>query len=424
MGLTVAGMRYGRGRGAGCELFHLPHRYAFPNLVLSIFNGVPCYVVYSRVTTESWDRATYERKRREHLANLSSHQGISAATAIPKYLLIAFNVFLDLLMGCSSGGAAVHNTDPLVPSSAKMVHFRTLDWDMSSLRRVIVILDFVLEPGGEVVASSITYAGFVGVLTGVRRGVSLSLNFRAVREDSGSWMGDLRYWSHLGLVLLGFRRWISSILRGCLLPRGEGGGGSAPAVDVSLSTSDLPSCAEIVEDFSCRGKPLLSTVCYLCFCSGRETTIIEKDLATAKLRSSTVFIVVTNADHVAIEPDEAGAAGPKTKATSKPAGRKAKTTQQPQSPPATALEEIIEESNERKVCAERNYRNLLRRQSEPLRRDPNYSAPLILPSVEDIVELVQKYPTTNECTHFAAVLDALEGKVAWCRCWLEPIDEV
>jgi hypothetical protein len=338
------------------------------------------------------------------------------ATAIPKYLLIAFNVFLDLLMGCSSGGAAVQDTDRLSPSSAKMVHFRTLDWDMPSLRRVLVILDFVLEPGGEVVASSITYAGLVGVLTGVRRGLSMSLNFRAVRAYSGSWRGDLRYWWHLGLVLLGFRRGISSILRGYLLLRGEGGGGSAPAVDVSAS-GGLPSCAQVVEEFSCRGTPLLTTACYLCFCSGRETTIIEKDLATAKLRSSTVFIVVTNADHVAIEPDEAGAAG------SKKAGKKARTTEQDQPRPATPLEKIIEESNERKACAEGNYRNLLRRQSEPLRRDPNYSAPLILPSVEDIVELVQKYPTTNECTHFAAVLDPMEGKIAWCRYWLEPIEE-
>lgn len=343
-------------------------------------------------------------------------QGISAATAIPKYLLIAFNVFLDLLMGCSSGGAAIHDPERLAPSSAKMVHFRTLDWDMPSLRRVLALLDFALEPGGEVVASSITYAGFVGVLTGVRRGVSMSLNFRVVRADSGSWRGDLRYWWHLGPVLLGFRRGIGSIMRVCLLPQG----GSAAAA-VGLFTSDLPSCAEIVEDFSCREKPLLSTACYLCFSSGRETTIIEKDLAIAKLRSSTVFIVVTNADHVAIEPDDAGAVGPKKKATTKPAGRKSKTTEQALPPPATALGDIIEESNQRKVCAERNYRNLLRRQSEPLRRDPNYSAPLILPSVEDIVELVQKYPTTNECTHFAAVLDPLEEKVAWCRYWLEPV---
>jgi hypothetical protein len=344
-------------------------------------------------------------------------------TTIPKYLLVAFNVFLDLLMGCSSGGAAVRDIDSSSPSSTKMVHFRTLDWAMPSLRRVIVILDFVLEPDGEVVASSITYAGFVGVLTGVRRGVSMSLNFRAVRSEGG-WMEGVRYHWHLGLVLLGFRRGIGSILRGCLIPRG---GAATAAVDVSTRGS-LTSCADVVEQISCREKPLLTTACYLCFSSGRETTIIEKGLATAKLRSSTEFIVVTNAD---VDDETSNAAnGPMKKATSKPAGKKAKTTKLAPSPPTTALEDLIEDANERKVCAEKNYRSLLRRRSKLLRQggggdleDTDHSSAL-LPSVEDIVELVQRYPTTNECTHFAAVLDPLEGKIAWCRYWLEPVDEL
>lgn len=293
---------------------------------------------------------------------------------------------------------------------------------MPSLRRVLVILDFVLEPGGEVVASSITYAGFVGVLTGVRSGVSLSLNFRAVRSEGG-WGEGLRYYWHLALVLLGFRRGIGSILRGYLIPRG----GAAATVDVSARGS-LPSCADVVEQLSCREKPLLSTACYLCFSSGCETTIVEKDLSTAKLRSSTEFIVVTNAD---VDDETNNAANrPEDRAMSKLAGKAAKTAKKAAPPPVTALEELIEDANERKVCAEKNYRSLLRHRSKALRtrgsddlEDPGYSSAL-LPSVGDIVELVQKYPTTNECTHFAAVLDPLEGKIAWCRYWLEPVDEV
>jgi hypothetical protein len=39
---------------------------------------------------------------------------------------------------------------------------------MDVLRKVVVQLEFVNEPGGEVIAKSITYVGFVGVLTGVR----------------------------------------------------------------------------------------------------------------------------------------------------------------------------------------------------------------------------------------------------------------
>jgi hypothetical protein len=226
---------------------------------------------------------------------------------------------------------------------------------------------------------------------------------------------------HLGLVLLGFRRGIGSILRGYLLQRESSAVGEA-------SARNFLSYAEIIEELSCREKPLLSTACYLCISSGRETTIIEKDLATAKLRSSTEFIVVTNAD---VDDETSNAANePKRKAMSKPAGKRAKSAKKASPPPTTALEELIEDANERKICAEKNYRSLLRRRSKVLRQggggdleDPVDTSGL-LPSVEDIVELVQKYPTTNECTHFAAVLDPLEGEIAWCRHWLEPVDEV
>jgi hypothetical protein len=74
------------------------------------------------------------------------------------------------------------------------------------------------------------------------------------------------------------------------------------------------------------------------------------------------------------------------------------------------------------------YRSLLRCRSKALRKGggggSEYPAdsPTFLPSVEDIVGLVQKYPTTNGCTHFAAVLDPLEDRIAWCGHWLEPAD--
>ena len=298
------------------------------------------------------------------------------------------------------------------PSGTKMVHFRNLDWGMPSLRRILVILDFILEPEGEVVASSITYAGFWGVLTGVRRDLSLSLNFRAVHDGSGSWMADLRYYGHLLLVFLGWRRSISSIFRGYLLPQNM----SACRGGTNLT---LPSYADIVENFSCRDGPFLSTACYLCFSSGRETKIIEKDLVTARQMSSSKFIVVTNAD----VDDNA-----EKKAITNPSGKSLKTTKKAPSPSATALEELLQDANERRMCAEKNYRSLLRRQAKALRDsggsglEASVDSSALLPTVDDIVELVRKYPTTNECTHFAAVLDALEGTIAWCKYWEEPID--
>jgi hypothetical protein len=90
-------------------------------------------------------------------------RGISAAIGIKMYLLIAFNTLLDLFMGCTSGGVKVGDHD-----KRKMLHFRTLDWGMEVLRSVVVQYEFVEKPHGKVVARSVGYVGFIGILTGVR----------------------------------------------------------------------------------------------------------------------------------------------------------------------------------------------------------------------------------------------------------------
>jgi hypothetical protein len=86
-------------------------------------------------------------------------------------------------------------------------------------------------------------------------------------------------------------------------------------------------------------------------------------------------------------------------------------------PLMTALDELIEDANERKACAERNYPRSCR---------PDYGSKDVnglLPMVDDIVKLVQEYPTTNECTHFFAVMDPIAGESAWCRYWRRPIED-
>lgn len=99
-------------------------------------------------------------------------RGISEVTGVDMYLLVALNVVLDLLMGCTSS---------TVKSDAGSIwHLRTLDWGMDPLRDVIVQLNFIrsqkdsakdAQTAGcsnpdEVIARSITYVGFVGVLVG------------------------------------------------------------------------------------------------------------------------------------------------------------------------------------------------------------------------------------------------------------------
>lgn len=96
-------------------------------------------------------------------------KGICEASKIDMFSVVAMNLLLDTLMGCTSGAALVRSkknrTEP------RMMHFRTLDWEMDWLMSLLVTLEFVRSKSSDptkVIARSITYAGFVGVLTGVR----------------------------------------------------------------------------------------------------------------------------------------------------------------------------------------------------------------------------------------------------------------
>jgi len=53
-----------------------------------------------------------------------------------------------------------------------MLHFRTLDWTMDPLRKILVQLEFVRTSSatpGQIIARSITYVGFIGVLDRCQR---------------------------------------------------------------------------------------------------------------------------------------------------------------------------------------------------------------------------------------------------------------
>lgn len=332
-------------------------------------------------------------------------KGISKATGVDMYLLVCFNVLLDLFMGCSSGGAVVRSGREIGHES-KMVHFRTLDWNMDSLRRVVVQLDYVLEKDGPVVATSVTYAGFVGVLTGVRKGLSMSLNFRHNRIGKGKFWSDVKYCWHLLMVLLGWRPSISSTLRRFLLPERADG--------QRLRGQELENDRELVSPgyrdvvISLTGSesnitPITTTACYLCFSDGHETTVLEKDRIAAKTRSSADFIVVTNGDAEPNANDEKKDGwfidGP--------------------------MLEIFAESEDRQQCARENWTSMRAAKFKRLPLDAQSGKwdGRSLMEVVDVIRMVQKYTITNECTHFAAVMDPSEGDVKWCRRWMEPVDD-
>ena len=202
-------------------------------------------------------------------------EGIGRATGISHYLLVAFNVLLDLFMGCTSGGVRVRDET----GSTKMLHFRTLDWGMDELRKLVVELNFVEHPDGPIIATSVTYFGYVGVLTGLRKGLSLSLNFRPTHDQS-SLKKKLSFRAHQVLVLLGLRRSIASSLRQVLLPK--------TAHDLEKSPR------EIAEALA----PQESTACYLTFSDGNTTVCMDNDHKGARIVEADDFIFLMNHDYV------------------------------------------------------------------------------------------------------------------------------
>jgi len=240
----------------------------------------------------------------------------------------------------------------------------------------------------------------------------MSLNFRPNRIDNGVWLADMKYaWHHI-MVLLGWRQSISSVLRGVLVPSQESRQQWLKAKDrpVAVQAQGPPNYDWIVKRMGGDGKqrPVTTTACYLCFSNGLATTVIEKDRVSAAVRSDGNFIVVTNTDQ------SPPLDWPPTPADGKASCKETARYDQ--------LTEVVEEAVERALCARSNWDGMRAAKRKEQRLPRNGSEKALL-SVEDAIELVQRYPTTNECTHFACVMDPSEGRVVWSRRWKEPIGD-
>ncbi|TPX23886.1 hypothetical protein DIZ76_013229 [Coccidioides immitis] len=389
-----------------------------------------------------------ERAARLFLRRLCTHEeteeirGISKATGIDMYLLVAFNVLLDLLMGCTSGAAL---TKEPRDEEAKMLHFRTLDWSMDGLRKLIVQLEFVRSPDVEtVLATSVTYVGFVGVLTGVRKGLSLSLNFRPNHNANTAW-GNLRFYgSHL-LVLFGIRRSISSLLRQCLLPSTT----FASSWIGWFLRKKPPNPQDVSLDLISSVLPKIpTTAAYLVFCDGKSAIAMEKDHRSAVVHSSSSFIVATNSDVETTDPSYKASLGSH-------AGLQATSNE------SVTIIDIIEDSNERRACMQANWDKKVRAQQtqamkraatrqmstgvahrqDPLKRTRSstrkstpppgsngLSSDSVTPDIQvtatpaELVEWTTTDPITSPMTHFTTILDPVEGKVFWLKRYLLPFD--
>ncbi|KAF5494688.1 Acid ceramidase [Colletotrichum siamense] len=200
-------------------------------------------------------------------------RSIAETAGVDLHLVVALNTFLDCLLGCTSGTVPVCDDDAPEDAPSHLMHFRTLDWGMPELADVLVQLDFVdskSQQPDRVLARSITYAGFVGTLTGVRPLMN-------TRTKSSIF--------HQVLVLLGRRPPISSMLRQVLLP--------PKPVDVkSAKDTDTSSLIAFATDFMKNPSPS----CYLIFSTPQEAVVIQKDYIGGNIKHTYDFIAQANHD--------------------------------------------------------------------------------------------------------------------------------
>lgn len=361
-------------------------------------------------------------------------RGIAAASGIALHLLVAFNVLLDLLLGCSSGGMRV-----VCPgskdgsSSSRILHFRTLDWGMEELRALTVELNFVRRPGGPVVATSVTYFGYVGVLTGVRRGLSMSLNFRP-HHDRSTWRRRFGFRWHQAMVMLGFRQSVSSVLRALLLtpdPELDGHGGADTGAKQQKKWRWMRKKSSGKPDTTHNNKPDVSapiipyiknqlpatrsTAAYLIFCTADEGRTLEKDNGHGRFHSSRRF-------HATYNHDRADEAEP----------QRLEHAAHSAAEEAAGMETIVGMSMSRARGMERRFGRASSRlkakaksksgsEHAPGRGSSGGSADSVHDDCscevnpDDVLKLVLNPEICNEETHYAVVMDPGLGKVLWRR---------
>jgi len=317
-------------------------------------------------------------------------RGIARETGLSMHLLVALNVILDLLLGCTSGGVR-HQPDPKSKSPTRILHFRTLDWSMDPLRNLIVELDYIQRPSGPVVATTIGYLGYVGVLTGVRKDLSMSLNFRP-HHDTSTLSKRISFRYHQLLVILGRRPSISSTLRSYLLPPSPSPSRSSPTQPA------LPTIAQILTTLSTSP----STAAYLIFCTPQEIHSVEKDHHSSHLTSSPNFLATCNHDLS----DEADPSTLHTIAEHVPA--------------ETGMSFLVEDSLERKSQISEKWDELLREKwrgkgKGKRREDGDGERGGV--SLDEVLQMVNTGEISNEMTHYAVVMDPREGRVVWRRAY-------
>ncbi|KAK0371093.1 hypothetical protein CLIM01_11553, partial [Colletotrichum limetticola] len=327
-------------------------------------------------------------------------KSIAEVAGIPVHQLMALNTFLDLMLGCTSGAALVKNDSKRKIGGGNpdhLMHFRTLEWGMDILRDILVIIEYVNTNNGsnEVIARSVTYAGFVGMLTGVRHQIK---------------------------VLFGLRESVPSMLRRIILNE-----------DISFKNTkaydtkdpDPREDSRKLTPITSIGKKLASSdasPCYLTLCDGREVVNILKDLHDGKIKTSSVFQIQCNHD-----PDHRRCCGRMT----------VRHGADPVQGKLMESEDWIGVSVDRQnafhdkwiehVRAITNGNDITWAKQNScctdLELDAEASKSGEMTGVDEakLREWIASYPTTNESTHFMCIMDPLNGEIRWISRGPDPL---
>jgi hypothetical protein len=188
---------------------------------------------------------------------------------------------------------------------------------------------------------------------------------------------------HQLAILFGFRPSIAHILRLATFP------------------SEAPPPLEELADRMSREK---TAPCYLILCDGSSSVVLEKDLLSAKIRTSDEFIVHTNNDTTP--------PNPVTKSTQ---SQKENEHSVSGLLDELGMEAFLKDSRERQACVQKKWDALKSRQRRKQQVQLVEESEMVGPSVreETLVGWVKNYPTMNDQSHFGCVMDPKRGEIRW-----------
>ena len=104
-------------------------------------------------------------------------ESISKLSGVPMSKLILMQICYEMFSACTS---------VVIRGETQNYHFRTMDWEMDFLRDLTI--NIVFKKNGRELYKAASWAGYVGVVTGVNENYSLALNYR---RSKGSLLGNV-----------------------------------------------------------------------------------------------------------------------------------------------------------------------------------------------------------------------------------------